>query len=221
MNFKRFFTTLLILPIFLCFASFHCITGEWVLKKLGNGVAVYSRSLDTSLIKELKAVTLLKTSISSIIALLNDRETYPQWVYKCGKSVMLKKISESEAIYYQNVEAPWPIDNRDFVVNVKVQQDEKTKVVTQVSTNMPLFIKKMEGHVRITQFRALWTLTPLKNGFVNCEYQLLVDPGGNIPAWLVNLAAVDGPFETTLNMREWVMKDKYQKANFTFINEPN
>ena len=116
--------------------------------------------------------------------------------------------------------APWPIDNRDFVVNVKVQQDAKTKVVTQVSTNMPTFIKKKDGHVRITQFQALWTLTPMKNGIVNCEYQLLVNPGGNIPAWLVNLAAVDGPFETTLNMREWVFKDKYQKATFPFISEP-
>ncbi len=219
MNFRKLFNLFVFLPFCLSLASFHCITSEWTLKKSSDGVTVYNREVDNSLIKELKAVTQIKTTLSSIIALLNDRETYPQWVYKCEKSYMVKKISESEAIYYQDVSAPWPIDNRDFVVNVEVVQNSKTKVVTQSSTCIPDYIKKLEAHVRITEFKASWTLTPIKNGLVNCEYQLLVDPGGNLPAWLVNLAAVDGPFETIVNLREWVLKDKYQKTTFPFIKE--
>ncbi len=220
MNFKKLFFLNCIIATSLVFTSFYLTSGQWILKKYDKGVAVYNRDLDTSSIKELKAVTQIKTSLSSIIALLNDRETYPQWVYKCGKSYLIKKITDSEGMYYQNAVAPWPIDNRDFAVDVKVVQDPKTKVVIQTGTAMPKFIPKVEGHVRVTVFKAVWTLTPIKNGFVNCEYELLVNPGGNIPAWIVNLAAIDGPWETTVNLREWVMKDKYQKATFPFITEP-
>ncbi len=201
--------------------SFKTIDAEWKLKKFGDGVAVYNRDLDYTSIKELKAVTQIHTSISSIIALLNERETYPEWVYRCGKSMLVKKISDSEGIYYQSVLAPWPVDNRDFVVDVKVVQDSKTKVVTQFSNNLPNFFPLVSNHVRITEFKASWTFTPLKNGMVNCEYELLVNPGGNVPAFLVNMAAIDGPYETTTNLRNRVMDKKYQKASFSFIHETN
>jgi hypothetical protein len=213
-----YFSALLLCTI--CCTSFIDTTNDWVLKKYGNGVAVYNREVPGSTIKELKAVTQLQTSLSSIITLLEDRETYPEWVYKCGKSYQVKKISDSEGIYYQNVVAPWPVDNRDFVVLVKVTQDAKTKVVTQTSKVIKGILPEVSGTVRVTEFNALWTLTPIKNGMVNCEYQLLVNPGGSIPAWLINLAAIDGPYETTVNLRSWVFKDKYQKSHLSFIKEP-
>ncbi len=205
--------------IFAGFTTFTDTQNEWVLKKQGNGVTVYSRGVESSEIKELRAVTQLKTSMSSIIALLNDKESYPQWVYKCGKANTLKEVSEQEAICYQNVLAPWPLDNRDIVIHVKASQDAITKIVYQSSISKPDYIPRAEHHVRITLFNASWTLTPLKNGMVNCEYQLLFDPGGNIPIWMVNIAAVDGPYETTGNMRQMVMKEKYQKTHYTFIKE--
>ena len=69
------------------------------------------------------------------------------------------------------------------------------------------------------QSSAQWIIIPEKNGVLNAEYRLLVEPGGNIPAWLVNLAVVDGPFDTNLKMKEWLFKEKYQKAKVSFIKE--
>jgi hypothetical protein len=194
-------------------------TKDWELKKNENGITVYTRSSEGSSYKELKAVCYLKTSMSSIVALLNDWDSYPQWVYKCGKSSTVKKISETEVIHYQTVVAPWPVDSRDFVVNVKLTQDPMTKVITIISTSKPDYIPKVPGHVRITEFKASWTLIPQKNGTIEVIYQLLVNPGGYVPAWLVNLAVVEGPYETTLNLKEWVMKKKYQEAIVTYIKD--
>jgi START domain len=193
---------------------------EWVLKKQGNGVFVYSRGVDSSEIRELRAVTQIKTSLASIIALLLDRKSYPQWVYKCAKSGVIKEVNDVESICYQNVVAPWPLDNRDIVLNVKVKQDPVTKVVYLYSNSQPDYIGPVDNHVRVIEFKASWKLTPLKGGIVNCEYQLLFNPGGNVPVWLVNVAAIDGPYETTNNMKQFVMKEKYQKAHYSFITEP-
>lgn len=221
--FTKIFNTriflLFILSFVVGFTFVSSTDNEWILKKQGNGVSVYSRGVDSSEIRELRAVTQMRTSLSSIIALLLDRESYPQWVYKCAKSNVLKDINISEAICYQNVIAPWPVDNRDIVLNVRVKQDPTTKIVYINSVSKPNYIPKVDGHIRVITFTASWKLTPLKNGLINCEYQLLFDPGGNVPIWMVNIAAIDGPYETTRNMRQMVLKEKYQKTNYTFIKE--
>jgi hypothetical protein len=189
----------------------------WELKKSENGVSVFSRTPPGSSFKELKSVMNINASLSSIVALINDWDSYPQWVYKCGKSSTIKRISETEAFHYQTVVAPWPVDNRDIVVLVKITQDPATKIVKIISVSKPDLIPPVKDHVRIIEFNASWTLIPQKDGSVDVIYQLLVNPGGSVPAWLVNLAAVDGPFETSVKLREWVKKEKYQKAKLSYI----
>lgn len=191
----------------------------WQLKKDESGVTVYTRDVKDSKFKELKSDVQVKTSLSSVIALLSDCDSYTQWVYRCGASKILKKNSETDYIHYQTLLAPWPVDDRDFIINVKVTQDPVSKVVYQKATSIPDFISVESHFVRIKEFKSVWTITPLKNGFVNVGYQLLVDPGGNIPAWLVNLAVVDGPFQTAFHLKTWVMKEKYQKAIIPYITE--
>ena len=67
--------------------------------------------------------------------------------------------------------------------------------------------------------KSLWTLIPKGNGRVDVSYELIVDPGGWIPAWLVNMTMAVGPYNTILNMREELKKEKYQSAKYTFIKE--
>jgi len=185
---------------------------SWELKKNSDGISIYTRNSEGSDFKELKSVMQLKTSLSSIVALLNDWENYPKWVYKCEKSITLKKISDTEVIHYQTVIAPWPADNRDFIVDVKISQNPLSNVVTQKAICLSNYIPQIKEYVRITEFKASWILTPIKNGMVNIEYHLLVNPGGSLPAWIVNLAMIDGPFETNLNLKEWVKKEKISKT---------
>ena len=192
----------------------------WQLKKFESGIAIYVRNVDNSKFKELKSVTIYKSSLSGLISLIDDFESYPEWVYKCGVSKTIIKNSDTDLIHYQSVTAPWPVENRDFVVQVRLQQDPVTKVVTQTATSIPDYVPGVAGHIRIREFKAQWILIPLKNGNIEADYQLLVNPGGILPAWLVNLAVIDGPFETALNMKTWLTKEKYQKASLSFIKEP-
>lgn len=205
--------------LFITLSSFQN-TYNWQLKKFENDISIYTRTPENSKYKELKAVYQIKSSLSSIIALLNDFESFPKWVYRCEKSMALKKDSDNHIIRYQTVVAPWPVDNRDMILEVNSFQDKKTKIVYQKVNSIPDYIPLVKGHVRVREFRALWTLIPLKNGFVEVNYELLVNPGGNIPAWLVNLAVVDGPFDTSVKMRELLMNEKYQKTTYSFITNP-
>jgi hypothetical protein len=193
---------------------------SWVLQKYEEGIGVYLRKADNSNFKELKSVVHIKTSLSSIVAVLSDWESYPEWVYRCGSSSTVKILSDSVLIHYQTVLAPWPVDSRDFVVMVKLVQEAETKRIVQSSVALPDYIPRKDGFVRIKSFRASWTLTPLEDGFIKVEYQLLVDPGGNVPAWLVNLAVVEGPLETTRHLKTRVFQKKYKEAKIPWVIEP-
>ncbi len=193
---------------------------DWELKKSEKGISVFSRCAESSKYNELKVVFQVKSSLSSIVALLNDVESYPKWIYHCEGSKILKKDSEKHLVRYQKIVAPWPVDNRDIAVEVNSYQDEKTKIVYQKISSVPDYTPATKGHVRIREYRAMWTLKPLKNGIVQVEYELLVNPGGSIPAWVINLAVVEGPYETSIKMKEQLLNEKYQNANYSFITNP-
>lgn len=210
-----------IICLLICSVCFSQSNNPWQLYKNENGIAVYSRKAAKTNIKELKTVVRLKTTLNSLVALLNDWDSYPQWNYKCEESKTLKIINERELIHYQMVNLPWPADDEDFIIRVKFWQDMKTKVVTITSTNCPNYIPPIVDRTRIKEMEAKWTLTPMKDGTVEAVYEFYVNPGGSIPIWLLNAAVAYGPYETMLNFKEWVMKEKYQKTQNPLIKELN
>ena len=191
----------------------------WKLKKQQDGISVYSREVAGSRFKEIKVTVNIQTSLSGIIALFKDVPAYPLWVYLCEKPETVKQGSETEDYYYSETAAPWPVSNRDVVVYSRIRQDPDTKVVTSKSKNVTGIVPEKKGIVRIPMLKSLWTLIPKGNGRVDVSYELIVDPGGWIPAWLVNMTMAVGPYNTILNMREELKKEKYQSAKYTCIKE--
>ncbi len=142
----------------------------WYLYKRENGISLFSRKVAKSGIKELRSVVTIKTSLNSIVALLYDWDSYPKWNYRCEESKTLKIISETELIHYQSIEAPWPVEDQDFVITIKISQDEKTKVVTIKSDNNANYIPPFPNRKRIMEFEAKWTLLYTKGYSLKTTY---------------------------------------------------
>jgi hypothetical protein len=52
-----------------------------------------------------------------------------------------------------------------------------------------------------------WQLTELENGDIRVVLEQLSDPGGGIPAWLINMFIVQSPYKTLYNLREIVQQN--------------
>jgi hypothetical protein len=70
------------------------------------------------------------------------------------------------------------------------------------------YIPEKKGVVRLPEGRGLWVFTPLENGKTEVYHRFGGDPGGNIPAWIVNMFLVDGPHKTILGLQEKVEKNE-------------
>lgn len=192
---------------------------DWQLKSEKDGIKVYTKYTDNSKYKAVKTVCTVQASLNTATAVLMDVTNATEWVYATKTSTLLKIISPAELVYHSEIDVPWPFDNRDFIVQLAVRQDPKTKVVTVQGENRPAYQPQNKDVVRVQYSYSKWTLEPVGNGQLNVVFELQTDPGGNIPAWLINMFATKGPLESFKKFKEQLKKSVYTKTVFPFIRE--
>ncbi len=217
--------TVILMCISFFIASFPFLQAQendWVLKKELDDLTVYSRTPEDSRIKEVKIETEVRASLSTVVAVLKDIPAYATWVYKCEKSELLQKVGPTESIYYCEMDFPWPMNNRDFIAHSHLKQDpESLEVIIDVG-NEPNYLPEKSGLVRIQKMKIHWRIIAEKGSKkVNIVYHLKSDPGGWMPAWLINMAIDQGPINMIQNFREMLKNEKYQNLELPFIVEPN
>jgi hypothetical protein len=186
---------------------------QWKFVSGREGIKVYNRSVLNSKIKALKAECILKASAEEVVGLLLDIPAAKKWVCHAKECVLLKTVSDRELFYYTEVDLPWPLDNRDFVTHLKISEDPVTKAININAPAVPGIVPPKKGRIRISQSMASWTITPVGGGKLRVEYTLQVDPGGLIPAHIVNMFACQAPVETFTNMKKELQLRRAKSAD--------
>lgn len=185
---------------------------NWVLEKNEDGIKVYLSEMKNSDFKAIKAEAVFEAAPSSAAAVLLDPASYTEWIFHCIESKLLKRISPFELYYYTETDLPWPTSNRDLIMHCRISRNAKTGVVTSQSVAKPDYLSEKNGIVRIKQAKIKWTFTPVDNGKMQVKYYCRLNPGGMLPAWLVNMTATSGPYETLKNMQNMLQKPVYKNA---------
>ncbi|TAE48462.1 MAG: lipid-binding protein [Bacteroidetes bacterium] len=189
---------------------------DWVLKNEVDGIRTYTRATNTSF-KELKMVTELDASLSSMVAVLGDKDALKYWVYNCSDSYFLHKVSATETYHYQQTDMPWPLEKRDVVIHAHLTQDPVTKVVVITATGIQDYYPLKEGVIRVPELRGKWVIKPIGPNRVYVENYIFTNPGGDLPAWLVNLAITEGPTRSIQNLKKRL--PGYAGAQLAYIRE--
>lgn len=212
-------TAYLLLMMGLFFQTAAKCQEDWSLKKDKNGIKVYSRKTTNYKFNELKVEAVFDGRISQLAAVLLNVDKQYEWVYKTIKSEMVKKNSATDVIYYSEIEVPWPFDNRDLVMHMNIQQNLQNKALSIVVKSENEQVPVKNNIARIKYALAKWTVTPINTAQFKIEYSIQVDPGDGIPAWLLNLFAISGPYESFKNLKDQLKLPQYQQATFPFITD--
>jgi len=189
----------------------------WELKKDQDGIKVYSGSIPNSNIKAIKVTCILNATLTQLTALLVDVKAHEQWVFHSKTSYIVKQLSPDHIIAYSEISMPWPLTNRDVVTEMNISQQPATKVMSISIIAVKGNVAVSKDKVRVPMSKVNWTVTPLSNNQLSVEYVAQADPGGDIPAWVVNSFSTKGPFETFLKLKELVSSSAYQNAQFAFV----
>lgn len=180
-------------------------TIPWKLRREENGIKVYTASTDTSRIQILLAEFTVQATTPQLIQVLMDASSHPRWVYNAKHARLLKQITPDEIIIYSLVGLPWPCSDRDYVAHITVSHpSENVTIIDSHSEDGHMLPQK--GLVRVYESNAHWEITESTPNHISVRYQLRFNPGGALPAWLVNLFITRGPCHTFRQLQQEVLR---------------
>lgn len=178
--------------------------------KESNGISVFKQKDAHENINRIVARMQIDAYYMEVLCLIKDFEHQQDWIYANHGAFCMDSISPFEWVYYGISDIPWPMHNRDVVAKVQLEIDAANQMITIHSIAEPDLIPASNEMVRIEMLDSKWRLKKLEKGTL-VELDLLVDVGGNVPSWLVNMFSANGPYNTFKNMQEELKKPELLK----------
>lgn len=175
---------------------------DCILRKDQDDIKVFTCKAENSKLKLIKATFTINISSVELIDLVKNVAGYNQWQYNTINAHLVKMISDKELIYYAEVVAPWPISNRDLVVHLRVEQDSLSSSITILANSLPDYIPIKKGIVRVPMSKSKWIISPITETSASIEYTMLINPGGSVPLWMVNMVAEEAPYRSFRDLKK-------------------
>ncbi|MBD3649632.1 MAG: START domain-containing protein, partial [Pseudomonadales bacterium] len=190
---------------------------SWRLDREEDGIRVYTRSVDDSRYRAFRGVVELETSLPGAVGLLDNTAACEEWLHLCKESHLIKEVDWSERYIYQISDLPFPASTRDAVFQASISQQANGDIHIDL-TSYPDFIPETK-YVRIRDSHGQYLLQKIGEHTTRLTWTMYIDPGGSLPAFLVNRLLTDIPFKSLEQFRNVVRQDKYQALEFRYDAE--
>ncbi len=173
----------------------------WNFEKEEDGIAVFTRAVTGSGIKEFKGIAEVDAPVDRIVRFLQDADGYKDWFPNCVDSKALPEV-EDASFRYSVSGTPWPISDRDMILRTTTSSRHVPTRATVIDVSAaPDAYPIQEGLVRIQKASGRWTLEPIADGKTRVTFRMHLEPGGGIPQWLINARVVGTPLATLKQLR--------------------
>jgi hypothetical protein len=175
---------------------------HWVLVEDEGGIKVWSLTIPGRDLPGFRGVAAMDATIDEILNEMLDYSAHTKWMWRSRESRLVKRLTETRGLLYNRVHAPWPIKDRDMVVEVDHRFTPDHKALTILFRNakeQPVPVPSRVIRIpRIEGFYRMWSLTPTRT---NVLYQVEVDIGGNVPDFSARRYARNLPLKTLEALR--------------------
>ena len=178
---------------------------SWRLDRSADGIEVYTRPVEGSGVKEFKGVSEYPAAPDTILAVLRDSDRFKTWFPNTPESKLLERTGDV-SYQYSVMDAPWPVSDRDNVLRSQTTRDAATGAIRIDVVAEPDRVPEREGRVRVQRAKGQWRLEPTGEERTRVTFQMHLEPGGGVPAWLINARVVETPFEALANLRAKVAR---------------
>lgn len=175
--------------------------GEWEQVEDEENMKVYTRLSEESKYKEIKMDFTINASCETIIEYIGIAEKFPEWIYTCSEAYSIPDETGKD-IYYIRFDMTWPVSDRDIVQYSVTKKDVTTGIYTIRTRAIEGKIPEKKRVVRITENNIAWKLIPLGPDRTRILYYAINNPGGWVPAWIMNMLVTIGPRHTMNKLTE-------------------
>lgn len=165
-----------------------------------DGIIVSSKEVPGSKLVAFRGETEYDAPVGRVLDVLLDNDHRTEWVSRLYINRVLERRNEFDYIIYQAFSLPAIFANRDYVYHGQAIRDPSGAVIlTLRSTEHPNAPESVG--VRAELVNSKYVLTPLGSDRTRIEVEIMTDPKGMMPAWLVNLVQKSWPLDTLSGIR--------------------
>ncbi|OGQ84851.1 MAG: hypothetical protein A2289_04465 [Deltaproteobacteria bacterium RIFOXYA12_FULL_58_15] len=159
----------------------------WELVQDEDGIKVWTREVKGGSILEIKAQTVIELPAKRIWDVICDVQKYIEFMPYI-QDLRIVGTHENGIYLYQRIDPPL-VSERDYALKVVIEPDEGRGVYKRswspANDRAP---EKNPDVVRVEINTGNWTITSMSPNSTKVVYYLYTDPGGSLPAWMVNKA---------------------------------
>ncbi len=182
-------------------------TKHWELVDDSNGIRVWTLEIPGQDLPGFRGITTIHAGIEEIVEVMLDVDRHVDWMWQCDESRAIRYTAENRGLLYNRVNAPWPVWDRDVVLDIAWRYTPNKEALTFRFRNVNEAgeppVKRVVRMPRLEGFFRLWSEKP---GVTNALYQVEVDIAGNVPDFLARRYAKKLPYKTLEALRELVEK---------------
>jgi hypothetical protein len=187
----------------------------WELFDEEDGVRMYRRDVPGSDVVALRGEGFVAAPIARVASVLIDRKRATEWIDRLVKTKLLRAISETESINWNHIKTPTPLKDRDFVFKTVLTTDPAQKKVlfsyySVTDPAAPVTDDYVRGEFQQGKFELTMASRKNKDGSVTrgtiVVAEVVVDPRGSVPTFLVNMVQKSWPYKTLTALRRQVAK---------------
>jgi len=198
----KFFKIFIISIIYNLLFAGNLSAQDWNFIKERDGIKVYTRNEENNPVKSYRGEMDIHTTIEKISRIIGNIESFDWWDESIIDIKVLGFEKEKYIRYYFVYDLPWPLSDRDLCVESLITNNPVTgKRVVRASPLLGIVPEKPDL-VRIKNYWQQWVMQPEDYGIMHVILEGSVDPGGNIPAWLINMVITDTPLNIMRKVRE-------------------
>jgi hypothetical protein len=188
---------------------------KWEMFDEEDGVRCYRRDVAGTDIVALRGEGFVAAPISRVASVIVDRKRAHEWIDRLVKTKVLREISETESINWNHIKTPTPLKDRDFVFKTVLSTDPAKKKVLinyhSVTDKLaPEYDAYVRGHFQYGKFELTMAERTNKDGTKTkgtlVVAEVVVDPRGSVPKFIVNMVQKSWPHKTLTALRKQVAK---------------
>lgn len=186
---------------------------DWQLKKEKDDIQVLTAEVPASSYRAYMATTVVAATTDELVQIIRNPSTCSDWVYRCGESYRYEQETPNVDLVYTSSKMPFPLKDRDTLARITWHKDPQTKVVKAVGVATTDVLAPKAKLIRIEEATVIWELTPLADGTTQVRTFGHADPGGELPAWLINQLSTEVPVKTLNGLKKLVAEHQARVAD--------
>lgn len=195
---------------------------DWKLVSDRNDIQVYMKHRDESRLKTFRGVTRFELKDEyALVAVLNDYPSIPKWLHFVDSAEEFDRKGPLDRSLRFTTQLPWPLADREAVLQADVHEnmtEEQQSVMIEL-INQPDALPPNNDYIRFPEMWGKLGFVRMGDNQVEMTYELILDPGGYIPAWIANILLRDAPYFTLERLRRIIRKPEYQNQYYDYLDE--